>query len=117
MLLFPYEREFKIEEATDNSADIKINNQFILPGETQIQLTALYYTPKNIPQGTQMARSSVDIGVKKKVFSGKGELNFSFSDIFNDFGIKQEIKGDGFTAVYENFYETQILSAGFKYKF
>ena len=116
-LLFPYERDFTLPETTDISADLKINNQFTLPGETQLQLTALYYTPKNIPQGKQVARSSVDLGLKKKVIRGKGEITISFSDIFNDFGIKQEIKGDGFTAVYENFYETQILSAGFKYKF
>jgi hypothetical protein len=42
---------------------------------------------------------------------------YSRGEIFNDFGIKQEISGDGFTAVYENFYETQIVSLGFKYKF
>ena len=64
-----------------------------------------------------MARSSMDLGLKKKLFNGKGEMTLSFSDIFNDFGIKQEITGDGFTAVYENFYETQIISLGLKYKF
>ncbi len=116
-LLFPYEREFTIQKTTDNSADIKINNQFILKGGTQIQLTALYYTPKNIPQGRQMARSSVDLGLKQPVIKGNGEITLSFSDIFNDFGIKQEIIGDGFSAIYENFYETQIISLGFKYKF
>ena len=117
ILLFPYEREFIIEETRDNSADIKINNQFTLPGDLQLQLTALYYTPKNIPQGKQMARSSVDFGLKKKIIKGKGEIAFSLSDILNNFGIKQEIKGNGFDAVYENFYETQIISLGFKYKF
>ena len=117
MLLFPYERPFSIDKTTDNSADIKINNQFTLPLDFQVQLTALYYTPKNIPQGKQMARSSVDIGLKKSILEGKGEVSFSFSDMFNDFGIKQEIEGEGFTAVYENFYETQIINLGFKYKF
>ncbi len=114
-LLFPYEREFTIQKTTDNSEDIKLNNQFTFKGGTQIQLTALYYTPKNIPQGRQMARSSVDLGLKQPVIKGNGEVTLSFSDIFNDFGIKQEIDGDGFSAVYENFYETQIVSLGFKY--
>jgi hypothetical protein len=77
----------------------------------------LYYTPKNIPQGRQMARSSVDLGIKQKVLRGSGEITCSFSDIFNHFGIRQEIKGNGFTALYENYYETQILTVGFKYKF
>lgn len=117
MLLFPYQRPFSIELTSDNSADIKINNQFTILKETQLQLTALYYTPKNIPQGIQAARSSIDFGVKQKILKGRGELACSFSDIFNDFGIRHDIKGDGFTAVYENYYETQILTVGFKYKF
>lgn len=116
-LLFPYERPFTIVKTTDVSADIKFNNQFSLGKTTQLQATFLYYTPKNIAQGKQMARSSADIGLKQKVMAGKGELTISFSDIFNRFGIRQEIIGDGFTAVYENYYETQIMTAGFKYKF
>jgi outer membrane receptor protein involved in Fe transport len=117
IILFPYERPFTIERTNDNSADIKINNQFSFWKQTQVQLSLLYYTPKNIPQGKQMARSSVDLGIKQKVLGNKGEITCSFSDIFNRFGIRQKIKGDGFTALYENYYETQILSVGFRYKF
>lgn len=116
-LLFPYERTYIIPNTTDKSADLKLNNQFTLWKKTQLQITALYYTPKNIPQGKQMARSSVDIGLKQSILNGKGDLTFSFSDLFNKFGIKQDISGDGFTAVYENYYETQIATLGFKYKF
>ncbi len=47
----------------------------------------------------------------------RGEFVFSFTDIFNDFGIKQHIVGDGFTAVYENYYETQVISVGLNYEF
>lgn len=116
MLLFPYERLFNIVRTKDNSADIKINNQ-LTAGKTQFQLTALYYSPRNIPQGEQKSRSSVDVGIKQKILQDKGELTFSFADLFNDFGIKQEILGEGFNAVYENFFETQIITLGFKYKF
>jgi len=49
--------------------------------------------------------------------NGKGEILFSFSDIFNRFGIRQELQGDGFSALYENYFETQVVRAGFKYKF
>jgi hypothetical protein len=48
---------------------------------------------------------------------GNGDLTLSFSDIFNDFGIRQEYYGDGFTALYENYYETQVVRIGFKYRF
>ena len=116
-LLFPYERPFSIDKTSDLSTDLKLNNQFSFDGGLQIHLTMVYYTPKNISQGTQYARSSVDLGVKKKLLNGKGEVSFSFTDIFNNFGIRQKIYGEGFTVDYENYYETQIINIGFRYKF
>ena len=115
-LLFPYKRLFSIDKTSDNSSDIKLINQLNFAKGTQVQLSILYYTPKNIPQGRQYARSSVDVGIKQKLLKGRGDLSISFTDIFNDFGIKQKINGDGFSVIYENYYETQIVSIGFKYK-
>ena len=81
------------------------------------RLTAVYFAPKNIPQGRQLSRSSTDFGISQKIFQGRGEINFSASDILNRFGIRQEIEGEGFTATYENYYETQVFRLGLKYKF
>lgn len=115
-LYFPYERAFQFETVNDNTWDTKINNQFSLPEGFQIQLTGVYYAPKSIPQGRQFARSSVDLGVKKGILKGKGELTFSFSDIFNTNGLKQEFDGGNFNVLYENYYETQVVRLGIKYK-
>ncbi len=115
-LLFPFERPFNIQNTTDQTWDIKINNQIDLPKKTQIQLTAIYLAPKNIPQGRALARSSIDLGIKKSILQDRGELTFSFSDIFNDFGIREEITTADFTALYENYFETQVARIGFKYK-
>lgn len=117
ILYFPYERTFSIETTSDKTWDFKLNNQIDFPKGFQVQLTGVYYAAKNIPQGRQLSRSSVDFGIKKGILKGKGELTFSFSDIFNNFGIRQEYYGDDFTAVYENYYETQVARLGFKYKF
>lgn len=116
-ILFPYEHTFDIEETLDHTLDFKINNQFELPYDIQLQLTAIYYAPKNIPQGRQAARSSVDLGIKKKVFKGRGEISLAASDIFNRFGIDQEITQDGIVVSYQNYYETQVFRIGMKYKF
>ncbi len=117
VLYFPYERTFTVNETTDKTWDAKLNNQFDLPKEFKIQLTGVYYADKNIPQGKQFARSSIDLGIKKAILKGNGEISFSFSDIFNNFGIRQEYDGDGFKVRYENLYETQVARLGFKYKF
>jgi hypothetical protein len=116
-LLFPYERPFSIDKTVDYTWDAKLNNLFELPNNLQLQLTFIYYAPKNIPQGKEYARSSLDLGVKKGVWKDKGQFTFSFSDIFNQFGIKQELNGAGFRALYENFYETQVVRLGMTYKF
>ncbi|PNW27507.1 TonB-dependent receptor domain-containing protein [Formosa algae] len=115
-LLFPYERIFTIKESSDTAADFKISSTFILPWEIEAQLTGLYYTKRNIQQGEQLDRSSIDFGLKKSIWDKKGEITLSASDLFNDFGLKQRIEGDGFKALYENYYETQIIRLGMKYK-
>jgi outer membrane receptor protein involved in Fe transport len=116
-LLFPYERSFFIESSTNNAWDTKLNNEFKLPWNMEFQLTGIFYSKKNIPQGEELARSSIDLGIKKNLLDKKAELTFSASDIFNRFGIRQRLIGEGFTTTYENFYETQIFRLGFKYKF
>jgi len=116
-VLFPYERSFYIEESKANATILKLTNEFQLPWELQFQVVGLYYSPKNIPQGKELSRSSVDIGVKKVVWNKKGEVAFSMSDIFNTYGIRQEINESDFTALYQNYYETQIARISFKYKF
>ncbi|MGB5387062.1 MAG: outer membrane beta-barrel protein, partial [Eudoraea sp.] len=66
-----------------------------------------------IPQGEQLGRASVDLGVKKNLWKKKGELILSVSDIFNTFGIRQKIKSEGLAITYENYFETQIIRLGF----
>ena len=116
-LLFPIERPFDVERSENNTWDLSLNNLILFPNGIRVQLSVVYYADKNIAQGTQDARSSVDLGITKPVFADRGELVFSFTDMFNDFGIKQNIRGNGFDAVYENYYETQVVSVGLTYQF
>ncbi|MCM4157944.1 TonB-dependent receptor [Gramella sp. AN32] len=116
-LLFPYERPFVIQQSTDIAGDFKMTNTFQLPWELETQITGLYYSKRNIPQGEELARSSIDIGFKKYIWKKKGEITLSATDVFNRFGMRQRITGENFTALYENYYETQIIRLGFNYKF
>lgn len=116
-ILFPVERNLSIAAADQSTWDFKISNQISLPWDMEAQISYIYYADRAINQGTQAARSSLDIGLKKPIFEGRGEFNFSFSDVLNDFGLKQNINGDGFKTIYENYYETQVLNMGVKYRF
>ena len=116
VLLFPFERAFTINASTANAYDAKVTTEFRLPKDLTLQLTGIYFSKRNIPQGEQLARSSVDVGIKKSLWDKKAELTLSASDIFNRFGIQQRITNEAFTALYQNFFETQIFRLGFKYK-
>ncbi|TFG74684.1 MAG: TonB-dependent receptor, partial [Flavobacteriales bacterium] len=116
-LLFPFQRPFTINASTANAWDAKVNTEFNLPHAFTVQLTGIYFSKRNIPQGEQLARSSVDFGIKKSLWENKAELTLSASDIFNRFGIRQKVTDEGFTAHYENYYETQIFRLGYKHKF
>ena len=115
-VLFPFVRPFTIEASTVNAWNAKFTSELSLPKEFTFQLTGVYYSDKNIPQGKELERSSVDLGIKKNLWNKKAELTFSATDIFNRFGIRQEVRNEGFTATYQNYFETQLLRLGFKYK-
>ena len=116
-LRFPYKHNFDIQASAEYTWNAKLNNQFQVNDRLEVHLTALYLAPENIPQGRQSARSSVDLGASWKILEGKGVVSFSASDLFNMYGIKQEIRGEGFNATYENYYETQVFRLGLKYRF
>ncbi|SDQ96261.1 outer membrane beta-barrel protein [Flagellimonas zhangzhouensis] len=115
-LLFPYERTFTVEESTADAWNAKLNAELQLEHDLAIQLTGIYYSDKNIPQGKELSRSSVDLGLKKSFWDKKAELTFSATDIFNRLGIRQEVTDQGFTAMYQNYFETQIFRLGLRYK-
>jgi len=116
-ILFPYPQSFDISETSDLTWDAKMINTFTVSDDLQIQLTALYFGDKNIPQGTQLSRSSIDLGIKKNLWNGKGELAIAATDILNKFGLRQKINGNGFMAEYQNYYETQSIRLACKYRF
>ncbi|WP_368662402.1 outer membrane beta-barrel family protein [Zobellia laminariae] len=75
-LLFPFERQFTLAKSNDEAWDAKITSEFILPWEIAAQLTGVYFSSKNIPQGEQLARSSIDFGLKKNIWGKKGEMTW-----------------------------------------
>ncbi len=81
------------------------------------QLTAIYLAPDIIPQGKIKSRFSLDLGLKKAIQNGKGELFINASNLLNTMVIKKEINGQGFTYTSNDYYETQVIRFGYSYKF
>ncbi len=99
------------------SGNVKLNGVVHLLRKTDLQLTIIYLAPDIVPQGRTNARFSADIGLKKSIQNGKGELFVNATDIANTLRIQKEVQGDGFRYVATDYYETQVVRVGYTYKF
>lgn len=115
--LYPYPQSFSLAESVSNTWNMKLNTSIQLPKEFDLQASFVYYAPDIIPQGEIKQRSSLDLGLRKKLMKDKWELSLSATDILNTFALRQTIVGDGFTLTSDNYYETQVVTLGVKYKF
>jgi len=114
---YPVENVFSAARADIYSGNIKLNGQFHLPRQFEAQLTAIYQAPDLIPQGKTFSRFSVDMGLKKAIQQGKGELFVNATDVANTLRNKKEIRGNGFRYVSTDYNETQVVRVGYSYKF
>lgn len=99
------------------SGNLKWNNTLQLDKTLKGQISAVYLAPDIIPQGRIDSRFSVDLGLKKTVQKGKGEVFVNATDIFNTLVIQKKIDGVNFSYNSKDYYETQVVRFGYSYKF
>ena len=117
VLLFPTPRPFSLAASKDDAWDFTVNNLLQLPGAGELQLSFIYYAGRNVPQGRERARSSLDLATTWPILGERAELVFTFTDVLNDFAVEREIEGQRFTAIYQNFLETQVTTLGLRARF
>ncbi len=115
--LYPVRNTFSADRQELISWSAKWNGTFRFPRSLNLQLSGIYLAPDLIPQGKIDARFSLDIGIKKQIQKGKGELFLNGTDLLNTMIIKREIDGQGFTYISTDYYETQVVRIGYSYKF
>lgn len=114
---YPEENTFTAKKQEIFSGNIKLNGLFHLPKQVDIQFTSVYLAPDIIPQGKNYSRFYIDLGIKKSIQKGKGELFLNATDVANTLRIKKRVNGDGFYYVSTDYYETQVFRLGYTYKF
>ncbi len=117
ILLFPTPRPFTLAASNEDTWDFTVNNRVQLPRAGELQLSYIYYAARNVPQGRERARSSLDLATTWPIMSQRAEVLFTVTDIFNDFAVEREVDGQGFTALYQNFLETQVATVGLRVRF
>jgi outer membrane receptor protein involved in Fe transport len=113
---YPSLHTFSAKKQEIVSGNFKLNNTFRFSKNIDAQLTAIYLAPDIIPQGKIKSRFSLDLGLKKAVQKGKGELVISATDLLHTMIIQKEIKGQVFSYISNDYYETQVIRMGYSYK-
>ena len=108
--VLPTRRPFALPGSKDHTWDLTLNNRFVLPRGLELQANYIRCGARNEPQGRERARSSLDLSAKKPLMNERAELVFTFTDICSDFALQHDITGNGFTALYQNFLETQVAT-------
>lgn len=116
-ILYPAPVVFSAQRQRITSGTVKWNNTFSFTKTLTGQLQATWLAPDIIPQGRVGSRFSVDIGLKKTLQGGRGEVFLNATDLFNTLVINKEVQGDGFRYTSKDYYETQVIRFGYSYKF
>lgn len=114
---YPITHTFSADKQEALSGNFKLNNIFHFAKNMDAQLAVVYFAPDIIPQGKTKSRFSIDLGIKKAIQKGNGELFFNATDLLNTMVIKKEIYGQGFNYTSNDYYETQVIRFGYSYKF
>ena len=73
-LLFPTRRRFSLAASKDDTWDVTVNNQIRLPSALELQLSYIYYGARNVPQGRERARASVDVAVQRPILPASKDV-------------------------------------------
>ncbi len=99
------------------SGNVKLNAIAKLPHEWQTQVSMVYLAPDLLPQGRIGSRYGVDLGMKKAVRQGRGEIVVNATDLLNTMQAERTIRGTDFNLVSTDYLETQVIRVGYSWKF
>ena len=99
------------------SGNVKVNASVMLPGDWDTRVSSIYLAPDLLPQGRIEGRYSLDVGVRKTIQRGKGELVANATDLLNTMQLRRTIRGTDFRMVSTDYLETQVVRVGYTWKF
>lgn len=115
--LYPQTNTFYTDQQKIFSGNAKLNTVFHVKKEIDVQATAIYLAPDIIPQGKIDHRFSLNLGAKKQIQKGRGEIFLNATDIGNTLIVKKRIQGTDFYYTSSDYSETQVVRMGYSYKF
>ncbi len=114
---YPVPVRFTAARQQLTSGNLKVNAVIRLPREWQTQVSTIYLAPDLLPQGRIESRFTLDLGMKKSVQQGRGEIVLNATDLLNTNQAQRTIRGTDFILVSTDYLETQVVRVGYNWKF
>lgn len=114
---YPIPVPYAAERQTLTSGNGKLSAVIKLPRDWQTQISQVYLAPDLLPQGRIGSRYSLDVGMKKSVQQGRGEIVVNATDLLNTMQAERTIRGTNFRLVSTDYLETQVVRVGYNWKF
>ncbi len=114
---YPVPVSYSAERQKLVSGNLKVNATFKLPQDWDTRVSSVYLAPDLLPQGRIGSRYSLDLGVRKAIQRGKGEVVVNATDLLNTMQIRRTIRGTNFRLESTDYLETQAIRVGYSRKF
>lgn len=114
---YPVPTSYTAPRETLTSGSVKVNAAFSVASDWQTQVSNVFLAPDLLPQGRVGSRYALDIGMKKSVQQGKGDIVINATDLLNTNQAERRIRGTNFRLVSTDYAETQAIRVGFNRKF
>lgn len=99
------------------SGNFKVNANLLLPGQVDARVSSIYLAPDLFPQGRIGARYALDVGLRRNVQQGRGEIVVNATDLLNTNQVRRTLTGADFRYVSTDYLETQVVRLGYTWKF
>ena len=99
------------------SGNFKVNANLLLPGRVDARVSSIYLAPDLFPQGRIGARYALDVGLRKSVQQGRGEIVLNATDLLNTNQVQRTLRGTDFRYASTDYLETQVVRLGYTRKF
>ena len=99
------------------SGNLKLNASIRLPLDWDTRVSSVYLAQDLLPQGRVGSRFSLDLGLRKSIRNGKGEVIVNATDLLNTMQLRRTIRGADFRIESTDYLETQAIRVGYSWKF
>ena len=95
----------------------KLSANFVLPYQTELQLSGMYFAPQVVAQGTMKSRYWADFGLRKVFLNKKASIGLRISDVFNTRAFEMAFREQTYRQDFKRKRDETTVFVNFTYRF